>query len=175
MPLRDRYNDEPSSTRLLYASTAVSTSVENSAIETTFDNASVSVHGPDLRVGDVLEVIASVWIEDQNSTNTQTLKLYINTQEIWSSGAIIVADNDVGYVHAFITITATGAGGYVSAQGVGILGTAASAIPFWTDAVAESLAATLDVKLTIRCSIKAADNKATCKSFVVLRHTMDNR
>ena len=60
--------------KLLYANTAGATSVENTTDETDFDK-SVTVDGDLLKLGDVLHIRGHVWVEDQNSTDTLTLKL----------------------------------------------------------------------------------------------------
>lgn len=57
-----------------------------------------------------------------NSTDTLDLQLRLNTTDILATGAVDVANNDIGYIDADIVIRTIGAGGTMVAAGVVALG-----------------------------------------------------
>ncbi len=158
-------------TSLLYANVADSAEVENTVTETAFDK-SKTINGAELRAGDVLEVIARAHVVDNNSTDTLTLKLYVGTEEIVTTGAVDVADNDIGFIHAFIQIRTTGGSGTLNAVGtvaLGVPGTV-TAKPFRKDEATEDISG--DVALTVQAtwSVAHADNEVELENLIVLRH-----
>ena len=156
--------------RLEAAAIADATSVENTTTETAFDNALTYLDG--LQPGDVIEVIARVWVEDNNSSDTLTLKLYVGTQEIVTTGAVDVADDDVGFIHAWITVRATGASGKLSAtvlHALGVPGTV-TAKPARLDEAAEDLSGAVAVQMKATWSVAHADNECQCEDWIVMVH-----
>ena len=165
---RGRYPRRTKGTKLLYNSTAVSTSLEDTATETTFDNASYTLNGGKLRVGDIIEVEGLVWIEDIEAANSLQLKLYFGTEVVWDSTAIVMADNGLGYIRASITVTAVGSGGSISAMNLGsLVATFGFAQPSKLDNVAEDLSGDVVIKLNGKWSAAHAGNECECKSFSV--------
>lgn len=154
-----------------YANLADATSVENVTAETAFDKI-VTLDGPSLKAGDVLHIRARVWVEDNNSTDTLTLKLYVATQEIVTTGAVDVADNDIGYIDAMVVIREGGATGKLSASGVVALGVpgTVTAKPFRLAQADEDLSG--DVAITVKATWSGlhADNECELEDLIVLHH-----
>jgi hypothetical protein len=156
---------------LIYSNTAASTSVEDTASETAFDTTK-TIDGAILKAGDVLEVIGRVWVEDQNGADTLTVKLYVGTEEIVTSGAVTHADNDIFWIHAFIQIRVAGASGTLTAGGVvagGVPGTV-TAKPFRKAQASEDLSGDVTIQLKGTYSAAHADNESECEQFIVIHH-----
>lgn len=156
---------------LIYSNVADSAQVENTTTETAFDK-SKTINGAELQVGDVLEVIAQVFVEDNNSTDTLTVKLYVGTEEIVTTGAVDSADNDIVYIHAFIVVRAVGASGAIAGTGVvanGVPGTV-TAKPFRKAEASEDLSG--DVAITVKAtwSVAHADNECELENLIVIKH-----
>lgn len=162
-------DEEEESGGLVHAIVADSTQVENTTDETTFSNGSRTIAGADLRVGDVIRVRAQVFVEDNNANDTLTVKLYLGTEEIVTTGAVDVADNDIGYIDAEIVVRAVGASGAISGTGVVALGApgTVTAKPFRKAQATEDLSA--NVALTVKATWSAAhaDNECELEHFTV--------
>lgn len=107
-----------------YSAVAASTAVTNTTVETLFDK-SVTLPADALRPGDVIKVRAQVIATATNSTDTLTLKLYIGGltgTAVVSTGAVDVANGDIGYIDAEIVVRDVGATGHIVAAGVQALG-----------------------------------------------------
>ncbi len=156
---------------LVYSSVEDSASVENTTTETAFET-SKTINGADLAVGDVLEVICRVWVEDQNSTDTLTLKLYLGTEEICTTGAVDVADNDIGFIHAWITIRSLGASGTIIATAETALGVPATVTttPLRKAQATEDISGTFEIAVKATWSVAHADNECECEQFIVTHH-----
>lgn len=154
-----------------YANTADSAEVENTTTETAFDK-SVTLDGPSLKAGDVLDIEALVLVNDNNSTDTLTLKLKVGTQEIVATAAVDVADGDIGHIRARVTVREGGASGKLAAMGtqsLGVPGTV-TAKPFHMAEAAEDLSGNVAVTVTATWSVEHADNEAELEQLVVLHH-----
>ncbi len=158
------------STGQLYSIIADGTSLENSTTETVL--ASKTIDGGILRVGDVLEILARVWVEDNNSTDTLTIKLYVGTEEIVTTGAVDVADDDIGFIHAFVTVRAIGSSGAVEATGtvaLGVPGTV-TAKPFRKAQATEDISGDVAIAIKGTWSVANADNECEAEHFSVRLH-----
>lgn len=163
----------PKQTGLIYSATADSDDVENTTTETAFSNASKTIDGSTLQVGDVIEVIGQVLCTDSNSTDTLNVKLYVGTEEIVATGAVDASDDDILQIHAFITIRSTGASGTLAATGT--FSPLAAAGSCTTEAFSKSQA-TEDISGDVAIAMKAtwsvahADNECECENFVIIIH-----
>ena len=157
-----------SDTQLVYANVAVSTSLENTIVATTFDKFA-TLAGENLKAGDVIEIDALVWVEDQNSTDTLAIILYVGTEAIVTTSAVDVADNDLFHVHAEVHVNTAGASGYLAAHGVYTFGVPGTAVPtpFRKAAAAEDLSGDVVVKLTGTWSVAHADNECELHGLTV--------
>lgn len=156
---------------LAYSNVADSAQVENTTTVTAFDK-SHTIPASELQVGDVIEVIARAFVEDNNSTDTLEIKLLANTEEIVTTGAVDSADNDIAYIHAFITVRALGASGALSASGVvanGVPGTV-TAKPFRKAQATEDIAAGIAITVTAGWSVAHADNEVELEDLIVIHH-----
>lgn len=153
----------------IYTAIASSIDVENTVTETAFSTGSKTIDASKLRAGDVLHVVAQGIVTDQNGSDTQTVKLYVGTEEIVTTGAVTVADNDVFLIDAYVTVRIAGASGHVQACGVvglGVPGTV-TAKPFRKADAAEDLSG--DVAITVKATASAAhaDNEINLDTFIV--------
>jgi len=155
-------------TNLLYANVADSAEVENSTVETAFDK-SVTIRGEELQIGDVIHVFASGMVNDQNSTDTLTVKLYVGTEEIISLGAVDVADSDIFAIDAYITIRTLGASGTLVAVGTYVApaaaGTAAP-LAFRKASATEDISAAVAITVKGTWSVAHADNEVQLDCFI---------
>lgn len=167
--LNGSYTNSRLNNEVLASNIAHSTSVENTTTETTFDNASVTIDGAALRLGDILRVKADVWVEDDNSTDTLQLQLYLGTEVIWDSGAVNVAADDMGSVEVDIQINTLGSSGKFIASGAGSLGVPGTVVPaaFYLALATENISGDTDLKLTATWSVAHADNECECTRFIV--------
>ena len=106
---------------LAYANTAASGAISNTTTETAFDKAK-TIAANTLRAGDVLRVRAQGIATSTNSTDTLTVKLYVGSLVIVTTGAVDVANNDIFFIDAVIVIRTIGASGTVVATGTVGLG-----------------------------------------------------
>lgn len=152
----------------VYANVANSADVENTTAETAFDK-TTTVPPEVLAAGDVIRVRASVFVLDNNSTDTLNLKLYVGTEEICATGAVDVADGDVGYIEADIVVRIAGSGGHISACGVTALGVpgTVTAKPFDKADAAEDLSAGAAITVKGTWSVAHADNEAYLTNLIV--------
>lgn len=150
------------------ANTAYSTSHENTTDAADFDE-TVTINGNDLVAGDVVEVDAMVWVEDNNSTDTLTILLKFGTETIVTTAAVDVADNDLCHIHALITITTAGASGYIMAQGYTTFGVPGTAVPkpFRKALAAEDLSGDIEIAVNADWSVAHADNECELQSLIV--------
>lgn len=157
--------------RLLYASVADSAEISNTVTETAFDK-SITIDGTSLKVGDVLEILAAATLNSTNATDTLTLRLKVGTETIIATAAVDVADGDVGYIHAFVTVRAVGASGALQGsgvQGLGVPGTV-TAKPFVKAQAAEDLSGGTAVTVTAEWSVANAGNKVELTQLAVKHH-----
>lgn len=160
-------NPLAANSELLAVNDSHGTSMENIATEVTL--ATVTIDGTRLVVGDTFRVIADVWVEDQNGSDTLQLQLYVGTEVVWDSGAVVVADNDIGHVEVDITINTLGSSGKVMASGVGMLGVPGTIVPtaFVKAATTEDISGDTAIKLTGLHSALHADNEVELTRYIV--------
>lgn len=145
---------------LLYSAEANSAAVTNTTTETTFDTGTKSIDGAMLKVGDVLRVRLAGQATATNSTDTLVVKLYVGTELIAATATLDVADADIFYIDAEITITAVGASGALRASGISVIGPAASATAkgFLKSSAAEDLSGTIAIAAKATWSVASAAN-----------------
>lgn len=156
--------------KLLKATIANSTALTGSSTPTTLD--SVSINGAELSAGDVLEVSAKVVATATNSTDTLTVKLLVGTEEICTTGAVDVANDDVAMIHAKITLRAVGTSGSISAHGYTSLGASGTvtAKVFSKAAATEDLSSTFSVLIQGTWSTTSGSNSCRLEDLVVVHH-----
>lgn len=145
---------------IAYSATAASAEVENTTDETAFDK-SKTLDGSQFAAGDVIRIRAQGVVVDNNSTDTLTVKLYLGTEEIVSTGAVDVADGDIFYIDCDIVVRTTGATGTIVAAGVvglGVIGTV-TAKPFLKAQATEDISGNVAVALKATWSVAHADNE----------------
>lgn len=154
---------------LLSSLVAAGTSVENTTTETAL--ATKTIDGNILQAGDEIEVSWDVWVEDENGSDTLTVKLYFGTEEIWSSGAVNVVDDDHCIGWARIGIRTIGSSGTIKAHGAGVLAAIGQAPVIWTkDVATESTAVDVAISLKATWSAAHADNECQAEQFTVVLH-----
>lgn len=145
----------------LYSSVAASAAVTNTVTETAFDK-SYTIPANYLAAGDVIRIRGQAIASATHSTDTLTLKLKIGTQVIIATAAVDVADGDIGFFQADLTIRTIGASGTFVAsgeQGLGVPGTV-TAKPFLLGSTAIDTTATKLVSITATWSVADTGNSA---------------
>lgn len=115
---------DPTSTygnSLVYSAVAASAPVTNATTETAFDK-SFSIPANTLKPGDIIRVRAQAIATATNATDTLDLQLRLGTTDILATGAVDVANGDIGFIDADIVIRTIGAGGTLVAAGHTALG-----------------------------------------------------
>jgi len=154
---------------LVNAAIADSTDVENTTTETAFSTGSRTIDGSKLVAGDVIHVVAQARVTDQNSTDTLTVKLYLGTEEICTTGAVDSADEDIVLIDAYITVRIAGASGHLQACGVvanGVIGTV-TAKPFRKADAAENISGDVAIAVKATWSVAHADNEVNLETFII--------
>lgn len=144
----------------LYTSVAASAEHENTTTEAAFDK-SYTIPANVLTAGTVIHVVGQAYVVDNNSTDTLTLALKIGTTTVAVTAAVDVADGDIGYFDAWITIRTAGASGTLVAtgvQGLGVPGTV-TAKPFLLGSTAVDTTATQLISVTADWSAAHADDE----------------
>lgn len=148
----------------LYANTAASANHTNTTTEANFDK-SVSIPAHCLQVGDILKIRALAIAPTTNATDTLTLLLTVGGITVATTGAVDVANNDIGYFDATVVVRAVGAAAVASfaasgVQALGVMGTV-TAKPF-TKVEATSFDTTAAVVVAVNAdwSVASASNIA---------------
>lgn len=103
--------------QLLYNSVAESAEHENTTDAANFDK-SFSIPANLLKAGDAIRIRGHVTVNDNNGTDTLTLLLKFGSVTVVASAALDVADSDVFYFDALVTVRTIGATGTIVANGV---------------------------------------------------------
>jgi len=146
---------------------ADSTAITNTVSETTFSNGTFVIPKNSVNVGDVIRFSGQVAFPSTNSTDTATLKLYLGATQLFTTGALDVANGDVITFEGRIVIRTVGATGTYIAYGtynIGVPGTATSRAWALAETVGDFTAdQTVAAKLT--WSVANAANQAILRSF----------
>jgi hypothetical protein len=148
---------------LKYRAVAASTAITNTTTETAFSTGSYTFPAGSLRPGDVIRVLAQGTATATNGTDTLTVKLYLGTEEIASTGAVDAANGDIFYIEGDIVVRTIGATGTVVGAGTvanGVIGTAA-AEPWLKASATEDL--TGAVAVTVKATWSAASTGDSCR------------
>lgn len=165
IPLMDEGNG------LIFTARADSAAITNTTTPTNFDKTK-TIDGAELEIGDVIEVIARVHLVSTNATDTLDLNLLFGTESIVTTGAVDVVDNDVGVIHAWITIRTLGASGTISATAetaLGVSGTAAM-LPKRKDEAVEDISGNVLIAVEATWSVANAGNQVILEDLVVIKH-----
>jgi hypothetical protein len=159
------------STPQFYVNTAESAEHENTTDEALFDKYTTIPAGY-LKAGDVIHVTGQVTVADNNSTDTLTLTLRLgglSGTAVIATAAVDVADNDVGYIDAYLVVRTVGSSGTFVAsgvQGLGVPGTV-TAKPFTKVSTAVDTTAALVIGISADWSVGHADNEASLTTLIV--------
>jgi len=155
---------------VLYANTADSAEHENTTDAADFDK-SYTIPANTLQAGDIIKIRGQVTVNDNNSTDTLTLLLQVGNVTIATTGAVDVADGDVGYFEAILVFRAVGASGKYTAQGVQALGVpgTVTAKPFFKEETTTDTTAGIEIAINADWSAAHADNEAELTQLVVER------
>lgn len=137
---------------------AASTALTNSVTETILGTHSFAAN--ELKAGDVIRVRAQGIATATNSTDTLTFKLKLGATVIVTTGAVDVANNDIGYIDFDIVIRTAGAAGTMVGTGavaLGVEGTV-TAKPAKLASAAVDTTAALDLTVTGTWSVANAGN-----------------
>lgn len=153
---------------LLYSNVAESAEHENTTDAANFDK-TYDIPANSLKAGDVIRVRAQVTVNDNNGTDTLTLLLTLDGTTIATTGAVDVADGDIGYFEADIVIRTIGASGTLVASGVQALGVPGTVTgkPFLLGSTAVDTTQALTVAVNADWSAAHADNEASLSLLTV--------
>jgi hypothetical protein len=142
-----------------YVSVAASTAITNTTTQTAFDTA-VTLAANTLKVGSRIRVRAQSIATSTNSTDTLNMIIRLGTTDLLATGAVDVANNDVGYIDAEFVVRTIGASGTMVGVGQTALG-----VPGTVTAKPKALASTavdtttaLSVNVTATWSVASASN-----------------
>lgn len=144
---------------LIYSSVAASAAISNTTTETAFDK-SVSIPADTLKAGDVIRVRLQAVATATNGTDTLDVQLRLGTTDILATGAVDVANGDIAFIDADITIRTIGAGGTMVAAGhtaIGVPGTVTAKPKFMASTAIDTTAA-ISVNASATWSVANAGN-----------------
>lgn len=155
-------------TGLHHAAIADSTAVTASAVATAFSNASKTIDGGALRVGDILRIKAAGICTSTTGAETVKADILVGTEIVATTGAIDPANGDVWRLDVDVAIRAVGASGKIQAhgtQGLGVPGTA-TAKPFCTAELSEDISS---AALPVKCQVtnSSTGESILCHAFSV--------
>lgn len=152
----------------LYTSTAASTAVTNTTTQTNFDTLA-TLPASTLRAGDVIRVRGQAIATSTNSTDTLNLILRLGTTTVLATGAVDVANNDIGYIEADIVIRTVGASGTMVAAGSTALGAVGTAtlLPRLLASTTIDTTAALNIAISATWSVASASNSVRLDVFNV--------
>lgn len=143
-----------------FVALAASTAVSNTTSETAFDNVSLTIPANVLKVGDILRVRLQAIATSTNSTDTLNVKLKLGSTVLAATGAVDVANNDIGFIDFDLVIRTIGASGTMVGAGVtglGVEGTV-TAKPAKLASTAVDTTGALAVTVTATWSVQSASN-----------------
>ena len=156
---------------------AVSAEHENTLTAANFADSSGDALTPriaadTLRVGDLYEYHAFVRVMDNNSTDTLTLlfRAFDQTTQrtIYAPAAFDAADDDLVYLHGFITVHAVGTSGvlYFNGSTNEIKAGTATSLPI-VASLSLDTTANIDFNVNADWSVAHADNEARLDQFII--------
>lgn len=153
---------------VLYKSVADSAAITNVATITAFDK-SYTIPANSLRVGDTIRIHAVADCPSTNSTDTLILTLKIGSTTIIATGAVDVANNDVGIIDAVLTVRTIGSSGTLVGSGnwsLGVPGTATTR-SFTLASTTINTTTTNAVTVSATWSVASASNQVILRQLVV--------
>jgi predicted RecA/RadA family phage recombinase len=158
----------PVSTGTVFNQVAASTAVTNTTSETAFDQSYTFVANA-LKAGQRINIRAQVIATATNSTDTLTVKLKIGSTVIVATAAVDVANSDIAYIDADVTIRTDGASGTIVAAGHQALGTpgTVTAKPFNLASTAIDTTATQAITVTATWSVASASNSCRLDQLII--------
>lgn len=136
---------------LIWETHAASTAVTASATETTFSNGTATIDGAQLLAGDIVHIRAYGLVGTAAGTETVTVKVYLATEAVATTGAVDPTSGDMFALDVFVKVRTAGASGKLSAYGMVSLGTAATATakPFQSAELSEDISGTITITVTV--------------------------
>lgn len=146
---------------MVYRAVAAATAHTNTTDAADFDK-SYTFPANSLAAGDIIRVVAQAIATATNSTDTLTLLLTLGGTTIATTGAVDVANGDIGFFAADIVIRTIGATGTMVAAGVQALGVpgTVTAKPFLLASTAVDTTGTLKLAVNADWSVASASNSA---------------
>lgn len=148
------------------AAVAASAAVTNTTTETAFDQ-SFTFDANTLKVGDIIRIRAQAIATATNSTDTLNLKLKIGSTIIAATGAVDVANNDIGYIDVDLVVRTVGASGTFVAAGVVALGAAGTVTTKATNLASTTIDTTATQQVTVTATWSVASASNSCRLDVL--------
>jgi hypothetical protein len=150
---------------VLLNNVAASTAVTNTTTETTFSNGTITIPANTLKVGDLIRVRGQAVASSTNSTDTLLIKGYVGSTNIFTTGAVDVANGDIATFDFTLVVRTIGASGTVfglGTQSLGVPGTV-TAKPFTLGST------TVDTTAAVVITVKATWSVASASNIVALQ------
>lgn len=136
---------------------AASTAVSNTATETTFSNGTATIPKNSLKVGDVIRIEAQGIATATHSTDTLTVKVYIGSTQLATTGALDVANNDIFLVRITLVVRTIGASGTFVATGTASIGASGTATQKIIYVGSTAIDTTVANDITVKATWSVAD------------------
>jgi hypothetical protein len=152
---------------LLAVAVADSTAV-TAATATTFSNASKTIDGTQLKVGDILRIKAAGICTSTTGAETVKVDILVGTEIVMTTGAVDAANGDVFRLEADVAVRVVGASGKLQSHGTHALGVpgTVTAKPFCSAELSEDLS---DTTLPVFAQVtnSSTGESILCHSFSV--------
>jgi len=155
-------------TGLYHAAIADSTAVTASAVATAFSNASTTIDGGSLRVGDVIRIKAAGVVTTATGAETVLIGLVVGTEIVAASATFDASSADVWRAEADVVVRVTGASGKIQSHGATSIGAPGTATmkPFCSAELSEDISgAALAVRAQVTNS--STGESVLCHAFSV--------
>lgn len=167
---------------LVYANTAFSDELTDTAGTFTDFSLTRTIAGEDLKAGDVVEIMGHVLFEDFDTGDTLDLKVLFGTETVLQTGDVTpAADDDSIFFHAWVTVKTAGSSGKLYSHGYWMTdldGTGACNVyaPGYADAagLAEDLSGDIEIKCQGDWSAEHGDNECVLSDLKVFIHKNGN-
>ena len=157
--------------RKIFAQIAESSEHENTITAADFDQ-SITLPPYGVNVGDIIKIRAQATVIDNKLTDTLPLLLRCGGITLATTGAVDVADGDIGYFDAQLVVRAVGAAATAAfqacgVQALGVPGTVTAKPFFKNEATSFDTTAAMKVAVNADWSVAHADNEVSLSFLTV--------
>lgn len=147
---------------------AASTALSNTVTETAFSNGTVTIPKNTLKVGDVVRIRSQGIATATNSTDTLTVKAYSGSDQLATTGAVDVANNDIWDINLTLVVRTIGATGTMVGVGTVALGVAGTVTAKEVYLASTTIDTTADITLTVKGTWSVASSSNSCRQDILV-------